>query len=333
MPKTYEKPPWYLHIPLVMYALGYILEPRFSQSLLRAQLNEHLILDSLTTGYECAVAAAALGVRAEDLPPALARGEALMTSSGNLLGRKHVFKSIVSTLSENVCAVKNIETECGMSEDCMVTLERHYLDLQNDENQYQRAVVEEYFDNEFYLDFTYTDKEWFIEYFVADEWNGWYFWMEAMFEREINEGTLTIEDVVGWDVDLLALPINAQAATHYGHAIDPRRFVEELEVVDISTIPAKDMKCMHCWSSFDETGDDIIELTNGNVQADNSPVKIPCPHGHLIGKTCLMQIIDAEMRSCPLCRVEIVPAISADPRRPLAFVWSETPPQQYAGWD
>ena len=332
MPETFEKPPWYLHVPIVMYDSGIILEPRFSQSVLRAQLNEHAILDSLTTGYECAVAAAALGVRAEDLLPALARGETLMTSSGNLLGRKHVFKAIVSTPYENMCAVENIEAECGMSEDCMVTLERHCLDLQFDDNQYERAVCEEYF-HEVLQDFTYKTKEWFIKTFGANEWDVWFLNMEALFERDINEGAFDIDDILDWHIDLLALPINAQAATHYGHPIDPRRFVEELEVVDMSTIPAKDMKCMHCWSSFDEAGDDIIELTNGNVQADNSPVKMPCPHGHLVGKTCLMQMIDAEMRFCPLCRVEIVPAISADPRRPLAFVWSETPPQQYAGWD
>jgi hypothetical protein len=89
---------------------------------------------------------------------------------------------------------------------------------------------------------------------------------------------------------------------------------------------------MHCWSSFDEAGDDIIELTNGNVQADNSPVKMPCPHGHLIGKTCLMQLIDAEIRLCPMCRFEIVPDIG-DPRGPLPISFVFGAPEQYSVWD
>jgi hypothetical protein len=331
MPYTFPVPPWYLHVPGVKYGSQYILEPRFSQSVLRAQLNEHAMLDSLTTGYECAVAAAALGVYPEDLPSALANGETLINSSGNLLGRKHEFDAIVSTSYGAICAVENNETECGMSKDCVIALEGHYLDLQFDDNHYERSVCEEYI-YEVLDDWPDETGDWLVKTFGAIKSDPYISNYEEIFEVNINEGVCEIDDIVGWHVDLLSLPINAQAATHYGHLIDPRRFVEELEVVDISTISAKDMECMHCWSSFDEAGDDIIELTNGNVQADNSPVKMPCPHGHLIGKTCLMQLIDAEIRLCPLCRFEIVPA-SGDPRGPLGAVFSPSPPEQYSVWD
>ncbi|KAF3008412.1 hypothetical protein E8E13_001758 [Curvularia kusanoi] len=107
--------------------------------------------------------------------------------------------------------------------------------------------------------------------------------------------------------------------------ITPQAFVAKLEAVDISTIPAEDMKCMHCWSNFDEIDDDIIELTTGNVQTDNSPVKLPCPHGHLIGKTCLMQIIDSGTRLCPQCRVDIVELVEgADEGDEMEYVMGFT---------
>jgi hypothetical protein len=48
-----------------------------------------------------------------------------------------------------------------------------------------------------------------------------------------------------------------------------------------------------------------IKLSIGKVRFDNSPIKMPCPHGHLIGKTCLMQLIDAEILTCPMCRFKI----------------------------
>jgi hypothetical protein len=330
MPYTTPLPPWYLHVPGVQYGYKYILEPQFSQSVLRAQLNEHAMLDSITTGYECAVAAAALGVHAEDLPSALVNGETPITSSGNLLGRKHEFNAVTSTPYGAIRAVENNEKECGMSEDCVVALEEHYLDLQFDDNHYERYVCEKYI-YENLGEQSYETENWLIQTFGANEADA-FMNLEAFFEQDINEGVYSIDFLVGWHVDLLALPINAEAATHYGQPIDPRRFVEELEVVDVSTIPAQDMKCMQCWSGFDEAQDDIIELTNGKVQADNSPVKMPCPHGHLIGKTCLMQLIDAEIRLCPMCRFEIVPDIG-DPRGPLPISFVFGAPEQYSVWD
>jgi Zn finger protein HypA/HybF involved in hydrogenase expression len=138
---------------------------------------------------------------------------------------------------------------------------------------------------------------------------------EQHIEWQVNSGQLDIHlnDLVGYDIDLLALPINARAATYYSINTDPQAFVANLVQVDVSTILASDMRCPHCWSNFDEAEDEMIELKNGSVQTDNSPVKMPCPHGHLIGKTCLMQIVDAGDRLCPQCRSEIVRIV--DPRQ------------------
>ena len=88
--------------------------------------------------------------------------------------------------------------------------------------------------------------------------------------------------------------------------VKPQKFVGKLEEVDISTVAPGDMKCFHCWNNFGETDLDTVELRSGEVKADNSPVKLPCGHGHLIGKTCLMQLIDADIHLCPKCRVDIV---------------------------
>jgi hypothetical protein len=331
MPWDSEYPEWYLHVPGVQYGYKYILEPRFSQSVLRAQINEHAMLDSLTAGYECAVAAAALGVHVEDLPSALGKGETPITSSGNLLGRKHEFTAVASTPYGAIRAVEYSEKECGMSEECVIALEGHYLDLQYDDNQYERYISQKYTYEVMGKHPCESGIGWLVQTFGANDTDG-FTNLEEFFEQNINEETYSIDFVVGWHVDLLALPCNAEAATHYGQPMDPQRFVEELEAVDVSTIPAQDMKCMQCWGDFDEAQDDVIELKNGKVQADNSPVKMPCPHGHLIGKTCLMQLIDAEIRLCPMCRFEIAPP-KGDPRGSFETSFLFGASQDYSVWD
>ena len=367
MPYGRPNPPWHRHVPGVKYGSEYILEPKTSQSVLRAQINEHAVLHSLATGYECAVAAAALGVAVEDLPSALVDGEAPITSSGNLLGQKYdASKAVLSTPYGVMRAVGNSEAECGMSEDCVIALEQYYLDLQSDDNQYERFVCYEYIDYvmEDWSCETGATEEWLAKTFMADKYepfdvdywdNGTEVWLRKTFgankavvcsgsyegrvEEDINDGDYEIDHIIGWQVDLLTLPINAQAATYYSR-IDPQSFVEKLEAVDVSTIPAEDMRCMHCFSDFDEVNDDeIIQLMKGSVPTDNSPVKMPCPHGHLIGKTCLMQIIDHKVRLCPYCRFEIVPE-GRDPRGTTweaeendDFVPYMLVPEQYSVWD
>lgn len=66
------------------------------------------------------------------------------------------------------------------------------------------------------------------------------------------------------------------------------------------------MKCSYCWDDFGQVEDETIELHSGEVKADNAPVKLPCGSGHLIGKTCLIQLIDSGIQLYPMCSVDIV---------------------------
>lgn len=88
------------------------------------------------------------------------------------------------------------------------------------------------------------------------------------------------------------------------HRVEPEDFLALLEEVDVSIIPAENSKCCYCWAPLGETDAGMIELRSGERAADNSPIKMPC--GHLIGKTCLMQLIDADEHLCPICRKDIV---------------------------
>ncbi|KAF2624741.1 hypothetical protein BU25DRAFT_460912 [Macroventuria anomochaeta] len=91
--------------------------------------------------------------------------------------------------------------------------------------------------------------------------------------------------------------------------VDPKEFMGRLESVDISTVLAEDMKCLHCWNQFGETDVDTVEFRVGEVKLDDNPVKLPCDHGHLIGKTCSMQLIDADDHLCPVRRQDIVATV------------------------
>lgn len=250
---------------------------------------------------------------------------------------------------------------------------------------------------------------------------------EEVLEGRVNmEGAFEIKDLTRFrDVNLLKLPINAQAATYYDLEFNnPKAIVAKFERVNISTIPAEKMTCMCCLDDFEEaedneSGDDEsdedksdnywvpyqdyayeyafngfpvpyqaidwdelydddsddddseddeaeffgppvliryqpidladdeaendeakpheIKLSNGKVRFNNSPVKMPCPHGHLIGKTCLLQLLDAEMRTCPMCRF-VIYTPKPDPRRddhpglPVG-VNADQVIEQYSVWD
>lgn len=125
-PVEAELPPWCLRVPEVSYRKWYrIIEPRFSQSVLRALLVEYANLESIEAGYDCAVAAEALGVGGEDFPGGLWYEETLTTSSGNLTVRKPE--------QGGIRAIPYNEKECGMSEECLIALEQHFIDLEQDD--------------------------------------------------------------------------------------------------------------------------------------------------------------------------------------------------------
>jgi hypothetical protein len=107
------------------------------------------------------------------------------------------------------------------------------------------------------------------------------------------------------DVDIILLSLNFSNVNILSNVIrfhtrkafsdDKRAWMDSLPVVNIATIPRQDMRCPHCWCDFDE------ENKEGQ---DNTPVRAPCPHGHLFGKDCLKEVM-CSMRDtmlCPLCR-------------------------------
>jgi hypothetical protein len=68
----------------------------------------------------------------------------------------------------------------------------------------------------------------------------------------------------------------------------------------------EDVECSYCWDDYGHAEDEIVELHSGEVKVDNVSVKMPCRSGHLIGKTCLMQLIVSSTCLCPICIVDIV---------------------------
>ncbi|KAH7067826.1 hypothetical protein FB567DRAFT_599475 [Paraphoma chrysanthemicola] len=105
---------------------------------------------------------------------------------------------------------------------------------------------------------------------------------------------------------------------------DSAAFVDSLERVDISTIPAEDMKYPHCWLPFGTTADDdpsfiwaphpeaTPELAERNAalrelpfsRANNDPVRTPC--GHIFGRDCLIRSMEDVNTLCPTCRQELL---------------------------
>ena len=322
----YEMPPWYLHVPGVLHGFyRFIIEPRFSQSVLRALLREHDYQEWMTTEYECAVVGDALGIDAALVDLKLLGKEPKELGPNLVVHRKFDYGGITARSYE--------QEECRMSEDCLAALEQYHIDLYEADNQYfSKVCLDHFFETNAWTPaasvllvkvFGQIKSEGIVPYEQQTEW-------------QFNEGVFDIHlrNLVGYDVDLLSLPINARAATYYNNNPDPQAFVAKLVKVDISTVPAADMRCTHCWSNFDEADDEMIELKNGSVRTDNSPVKMPCPHGHIIGKTCLMQIVDAGDRLCPQCRVEIVRDVDPRRRHPgFGFDAIEHPPVDYSHWD
>jgi hypothetical protein len=108
---------------------------------------------------------------------------------------------------------------------------------------------------------------------------------------------------------------------------DATAFVDSLEQVDVSTIPAHNMRCPHCWLPFGTTDEDdpafvfapdqddppeiaarriaLHELPFSQSRADNDPVRTPC--GHLFGKGCLIDSMEKVDTLCPICRQELRP--------------------------
>lgn len=322
----YEIPPWYLHVPGVGHGFHqFIIEPKFSQSVLRALLEDHDYQEWMTTEYECAVVGDALGIDAAQVDLDLLGKEPTEVGPNIILNPKFDYGGVTALTYE--------QEECGMSDNCLAALEQYHIDLYEADNHYLYLVcLENLFGTNTW---TPAASKSLVKVFGRRKAEGVIPYEQQM-EWHLNDGSLDIflNDLVGYDVDLLSLPINARAATYYNINPDPQVFVAKLIEVDISTVPAADMRCTHCWSNFDEADDEMIELKNDSVRTDNNPVKMPCPHGHIIGKTCLMQIVDAGDRLCPQCRVEIVRDV--DPRRPhpgFGFGAIEHPPVDYSHWD
>lgn len=238
--------------------------------------------------YDCAVAAAALGVETADLPCALRMVEGRVTSAGNAL----------SWYYRPVGALSYSEAESAMSTECLHELESYFIDLAAADDMYAMCVERKVLYDEVAKTFgalhvVHLPLE--MLSLTVPEGDDHPFGMVYMNEEDFNVGGPFDDD----DDDYFATD---KPDKH----IDAQEFVAKLEVIDISEIPAGNMKCMHCWSNFGETDEEMIELKSGEVKADNSPVKLSCPHGHLIGKTCLMQLIDADIHLCPQCRVDVV---------------------------
>jgi hypothetical protein len=92
--------------------------------------------------------------------------------------------------------------------------------------------------------------------------------------------------------------------------------------VNVADIPAEDMRCPHCWLSFgttDEGEPEFVFTPDQDIpqelavrqlafrelpycvgRADNDPVRTPC--GHLLGRGCLIEVMEMVDTLCPICR-------------------------------
>jgi hypothetical protein len=124
-----------------------------------------------------------------------------------------------------------------------------------------------------------------------------------------------------WDADFPNNPVGRLPAW------SSQGFVDSLEKVDIATIAQDDMRCFHCWNDFGVTCEDenpdayaadmneeepelwvilsnFRELPFCECKTSNDPVRTRC--GHLIGYTCLVDILEATGNTaCPMCRQDI----------------------------
>jgi hypothetical protein len=109
---------------------------------------------------------------------------------------------------------------------------------------------------------------------------------------------------------------------------DAAAFVDTLDRVEISDIPAEDMRCPYCWLPFGTTDeddpsfvftpdpDDPPEIAARQTafrellpfcaeRAGNDPVRTPC--GHLFGRGCLVETLEKVDTLCPTCRKDLRP--------------------------
>ncbi|KAJ8111998.1 hypothetical protein OPT61_g5532 [Boeremia exigua] len=179
--------------------------------------------------------------------------------------------NVVVALYGPVQALPYSSAECGMSLDCLAALEDDFNNLAWSQDCYEHDVM-----------VRALDKALPVQHII-----------QPLSQELVEELT-----------NLVAQSTELQPTLH--DRPNSQEFVAKLEAVDISEIAADDMVCLHCWSNFGEADGDMIELRVGEIQADHTPVKMPCPAGHLICKTCLMQLVDADIRLCPKCRVDIV---------------------------
>ncbi|KAH5292525.1 hypothetical protein HBI12_235140 [Parastagonospora nodorum] len=132
--------------------------------------------------------------------------------------------------------------------------------------------------------------------------------------------------------DPLAITFGSISLHHLRAAARPRfdaaAFVENLDRVEISDIPAEDMRCPYCWLPFSTTDeddpnfvfipdpDDPPEIAARQItfrellpfcadRADNDPVRTPC--GHLFGRGCLVETLEKVDTLCPTCRKDLRP--------------------------
>ena len=163
------------------------------------------------------------------------------------------------------------EKECDMPLDCLAALENYFEDLAVDENEYSSITIlcveQAFFGFGDAFEVLGFEQQWDS----ASDWGQW--------------------------------PLSDERSRP---PVDALVFVNKLEEVDIATIAAEDMKCSYCWDDYGHAEDEMVKLRSGEVKADNAPVKMPCGPGHLIGKTCLMQLSDSGIRLCPMCSVDIV---------------------------
>ena len=110
----------------------------------------------------------------------------------------------------------------------------------------------------------------------------------------------------------------------------PLQLQEDLQPVEVSSIPVEDNKCAICPFPFGETDPDDNEITavqeclsifneelpfpcNLSSPFSNNPVKLRC--NHIFGKSCIYAAIEIGNR-CPLCRSQLYDHNAAEERSP-----------------
>ncbi|KAF2852711.1 hypothetical protein T440DRAFT_553557 [Plenodomus tracheiphilus IPT5] len=75
-------------------------------------------------------------------------------------------------------------------------------------------------------------------------------------------------------------------------------FVEALPQVDLATIADENMECPLCYTAYDEPS----SWNNGH---DNTPIRIPCAGGHVLGHDCLSRSVTEHGTRCPFDREDM----------------------------